>query len=66
MEVQVLGFEVLKEVYNNDLDFGDVWKIVPTVLLIISWSKKVFNSKKTDCAYLNVLYEEQLFKKLME
>ena len=36
LEVQVLGFEVLKEVYNNDSDFGDVWKIVPTVLLIIS------------------------------
>ena len=26
MEVQVLGFEVLKELYNDDLDFGDVWK----------------------------------------
>ena len=26
MEVQVLGFEVLKEVYNNDSNFGNVWK----------------------------------------
>ena len=40
-------------------------KIVPSDLLIISWSKKVFYSKTTDCALLNVLYEEQLLKKLM-
>ena len=26
MEVQVLGFEVLKELYNDDPDFGNVWK----------------------------------------
>jgi hypothetical protein len=26
MEVQVLGFEVLKEMYKNDPDFGNVWE----------------------------------------
>ena len=26
IEVQVLGFEVLKELYNDDPNFGDVWK----------------------------------------
>ena len=26
MEVQVLGFELLKELYNDDPDFGNVWK----------------------------------------
>ena len=26
MEVQVLGFEVLKELYNDDPNFGNVWK----------------------------------------
>ena len=26
MEVQVLGFEVLKELYKNDPNFGNVWK----------------------------------------
>ena len=26
MEVQVLGFEVLKEFYKNDLDIGNVWE----------------------------------------
>ena len=40
-------------------------KIVPRDLLIISWSKKVFYSKTTDCALLNILYKEQLLKKLI-
>ena len=40
-------------------------KIVPRVLLIISYSKKVFYSKTIDCAFLNVFYVEQLFKKLI-
>ena len=26
MEVQMLGFEVLKELYDDDPDFGNVWK----------------------------------------
>ena len=40
-------------------------KIVPRDLLIISSSKKVFYSKTTDCALLNILYKEQLLKKLI-
>jgi hypothetical protein len=41
-------------------------RVVLRVHLIISWCKKVFFSRTTDCAFLNVLYEGQLFRKFME
>ena len=66
MVVRVLTFEILKELYNADLNFV-VWEnIFLRVLLIISWSKKVFFSKATNYAILNVLCKGQLSKKLVK
>lgn len=64
MEVHVLGFEVLKELYNYDLDFGHVWKYF--FKGSINHFLFIYLSKTIDCASINVLCKEQLFKKLME
>ena len=64
----MLGFEVLKELYNYDLDFGNVWKCCfkGSINHFLKQEGFFFLSKTANCASLNVLYKEQLFKKLME
>jgi hypothetical protein len=66
MEVQVLGFEVPKELYKNDLEFGNVWESRSKGSFNHFMVQKVFFSRTTDCAFLSVLYEGQLFRKFME
>jgi hypothetical protein len=66
MQVQVLGFDVVKELYKDDPDFGYAWKECSNVLTTISCCKMVFFSKTTIYAFPNVHQEKPLSKKPME
>lgn len=66
IEGKVLGFEVIRDLYENDHDFGAIWNACSKGVVGNSFSKTNIFSKIIDCAFLNVLCEKQLSGKHME
>ena len=66
MHAKILGFEMLKSMYENDIDFSDIWKLCEKHGKMIFINKMGFYLKGINCVFHLVPCENCLLENLME